>query len=69
MLYMHRTVIDQAHATDDGTGIILLKSIGKFLLMFGCSALIGTVSAIISALVRPIIYMTICVQMFAIPVD
>lgn len=47
-----RTVIDQANATDDGTGIVLLKSIGKFLLMFGCSALIGAVSAVLSALVH-----------------
>lgn len=48
-----RTVIDQASATGDGTGIIILKSIGKFLLMFGCSALIGIVMAVLSALVRP----------------
>ena len=53
-----RTVIDQAHVTSDGTYVILLKSLGKFLLMFGCSALIGAALAICSALVGVVFYCT-----------
>ncbi|XP_065913305.1 sodium/hydrogen exchanger 8-like [Dysidea avara] len=49
-IVMFKTVIDQAHVTSDGTYVILLKSLGKFLLMFGCSALIGAALAICSAL-------------------
>ena len=63
---LYRTVIDQASATGDGTGIVILKSIGKFLLMFGCSALIGIVMAILSALVRPHTILHMCYYTFTV---
>ena len=46
-----RTIMEQASSGTDSPGLILLHAIGKFLLMFCGSAVLGIVSALASALV------------------